>query len=205
MRSVKGGLAGRLALAAIGALGAVALGSATSAHAQYPITGVTVDVTCTVSGSTAHCKATVTVQDSNGRPVSGASARFNASYSDSGGHAVAGPSNSSCGGMNPCSATTDSNGQATSVVDTGLCGDTITVTATVTNPSDGSTKSARGQASLNGCGGVAGITEAGAGLPHTSTAPPGADHHAGEAVLAGGGLLALFGAGALALRRRPDA
>ena len=197
-----GKVAARLAIAAIGAFGALAGGPALSVHAQYPITGVSVSVSCSISGDSAQCTATVIVQDSNNKPVQGATARFSAAFTGSNGQAEPGPSNSSCGGMNPCSTTTDANGQATSAVTTTICDSTLTVTATVTNPSDGSTKSAQGQATLPACGGVAGLQTQRGGLPNTGTARPGDEHRLGEVLLAGGGLLGLTGAGALALRRR---
>jgi hypothetical protein len=190
----------RLGTAVIVALGALALVGVTPARA-YPITGVNVQVTCGVNGSTAHCVATATARDSNGNPVAGADVSFSATYSGNSGTAPGG----ACGGMNPCSAKTNSSGQATSAVDASLCGGRISVRATITNPGDGSRKTAEGQSTLPPCSGTLASTGGSLGLPATSMLPPGDDHRRGEVILAGGILLGLGGAAVLAGRRRRTA
>jgi hypothetical protein len=199
----------RLGLAVVATLGALALGSVTSVHA-YPITGVSVAATCTLTAQhTAHCSATgtATTTDSSGKtvPESGAQVTFKATYTGVTGAVPGGP----CGGMNPCSGVTDANGQITSTVDLTACGGIITITATITNPQNpNDVRTATSQAELPPCAGVAGagIPNTGIGLPPTSTDPPGADHRIAEGLLAGGALLALGGAGSLvAVRRRSAA
>jgi hypothetical protein len=127
---------------------------------------------------------------------------FAASYRGLSGQAVNAPRDTSCGGMSPCSGTTDANGQVSSALVTTMCDSTVTVTATVNSTNQYNGASGQSQAALPPCGGQ---EAASVGLPFTSPTPPSPDHRVAEGLI-GAGLLAGIG-GALALiagrQRRP--